>query len=53
LFSEKTKEIYKDVWATHLRNEVLIERMRRENQGIVNMHQAFECIDANEDGYID
>jgi len=36
--SPSTLAAYRDVWATHLRNEVLIERMRRENQGQVNMH---------------
>ena len=51
--SPETLGVYRDVWATHLRNEVLVERMRRENSGQVNMHQAFEAIDQGVDGYID
>jgi hypothetical protein len=51
--SQETLGVYRDVWATHLRNEVLVERMRRENSGQVNMHQAFEAIDQGVDGYID
>lgn len=48
-----TEEIYKDVFATHLRNEVCLDRVRRENKETLNMHQAFESVDLNQNGFID
>jgi Ca2+-binding EF-hand superfamily protein len=51
-FSHKTEEVYRDVWLTHFRNEVLIEQLRQDNRGTFNAHLAFEAIDTNHDGYI-
>ncbi len=42
---------YKDVWATHLRNEMLVQNIRADNKLLVQ--KAFEELDYNKDGYID
>lgn len=44
---------YRDVWAFHLRNEMLIEKIRSDNGIHIMMQQAFEALDGNRDGYID
>lgn len=52
-FAQSTIDIYREVWALHLRNEMLIERMRFDNRGSILMQSAFEIVDSNKDGYID
>lgn len=52
-FAESTLDCYRDVWALHLRNEMLVERMRFDNRGAILMQSAFEIVDANKDGYVD
>jgi Ca2+-binding EF-hand superfamily protein len=42
--------VYREVWATHLRNEMLIERQRQQNS--FKMQKAFEMLDIDMDGYI-
>jgi len=46
-------EQYRDVWAVHLRNEMLIEKLRADNGAQIIMQQAFEILDCNRDKYID
>jgi hypothetical protein len=52
-FTESTLDSYREVWALHLRNEMLVERMRFDNRGTILMQSAFEIADANKDGYVD
>lgn len=53
MFSPTTMDQYRDLWATHLRNEMIVERMRNDNTHTLQIQQAFESLDINKDGYID
>ena len=53
MFCPSTMEQYRDVWAVHLRNEMLIEKLRADNGTQIIMQQAFEILDCNRDKYID
>lgn len=53
VFSPNTLDSYRDVWALHLRNEMLVERIRFDNRGTILMQSAFEIVDENKDGYVD
>ena len=53
MFCPSTMEQYRDVWAVHLRNEMLIEKLRADNGAQIIMQQAFEILDCNRDKYID
>ena len=53
MFCPSTMEQYRDVWAVHLRNEMLIEKLRAENGTQIVIQQAFEILDSNRDKYID
>lgn len=53
IFCPATMDQYRDVWAYHLRNEMLVEKTRSDNGIHIMMQQAFEALDANRDGYID
>lgn len=37
IFTPSTLESYREVWALHLRNEILIEKIRFENRGTIIM----------------
>ena len=37
VFTPSTLESYREVWALHLRNEILIEKIRFENRGTIIM----------------
>ena len=52
-FCPTTIDQYRDVWATHLRNEMMVEKMRADQCCGIMMQQAFEILDKNRDGYID
>ena len=43
----------RDVWSCHFRNELIVDRMRRDNKGLFNVHEAFQAIDSNNDGFLD
>jgi hypothetical protein len=45
IFSPSTLDSYREVWALHLRNEILIEKIRFENRGTIIMQSAFDLID--------
>lgn len=51
LFCPSTMNLYRGVWQLHLRNEVLVQRMRCVNK--IDAQAAFTEVDSDRDGIID
>ena len=53
MFCPSSMDQYRDVWAVHLRNEMIVDKMRADNGIQVLMQKAFEILDTNRDNFID
>ena len=55
LFYRETNELFLQAWTTHLENEIQAEQLRvlTQKKTQFSARQAFNLIDASNDGYID